>query len=192
MAALAGIVESIPGIAVGLGTGLFGLLHSNRMYRRGLQMFETTPFPEYQIPEPIYANRALAARMAMVGMPAEQYQQALGNIQASQAFGVENMLSRGANVGDINALIGETNRATLGLDAQSAAMRIANERMLMQANQQLASYMNQQYDVNKLQRYLMRIGMAQGLMQAGGQGFAQSLQGLGMLGATMASGGGFI
>jgi hypothetical protein len=175
----AGLAQLISN-GIGAGLGLFGLFHGNRQYKKGLSMFENTPFPEYDIPQEVSANQAIAARLAMSGLPDEQIQAAMNNIQRNQTFGLNALQSRGGTVGAVNSLVGTSNTAELNLEGQDAAAREANQRQLMEANSMMAQYRDKAYQVNKLQRYLMRMGMASSLMQMGNQGFNQGLNQIGI------------
>lgn len=163
---------------LGFGLNLYNTLHSNHMFKKGMQMYQSTPFPEYQIPQEEMQNQSIAARMAMGGLPSEQYQQAMNNIGRNENFGLNALQTRGGNVGDINALVGQSNDATLGLDTANAQARLQNEGTLMNVNQSLAGYKDKAYQVNKLQRYLMRIGMASSMMNSGNQGVSQGISGM--------------
>lgn len=166
------ITQAIPSV--------IGLIRSGRMHKRGMRMFENTQLPEYTTPEEIYQNKALAARLAMSGMPAEQYQQALNSIGRNQTFGVNALQTRGGSVGNINALVGESNDAALNLAAADADARTRNTGVLMNANQALAGYEDKEYNINKLQKYLMRMAMASQLIGGGNAGINSNLNNLGI------------
>lgn len=166
-----------PGV-IGAGVGLYEALHGGAMYRRGLNMYNNTPFPNYTIPQEIYSNQAIAAREAMSGMPAEQYAAALNNIGSSEAKAYTSLQKRG-DVGGINAIQSGANQAKLNLDATAANMRRQNIGQLMNSNQVMAQYRDKAYQVNKLQRYLMRMGMASSLMGYGNQDVNQGINTIG-------------
>lgn len=166
-----------PGV-IGTGIGLYEALHGGKMYRKGLDMYQNTPFPDYTIPQEISSNQDLATRMAMTGMPSAQYAAALNNIGSSEA-GAYSALRKRGDVGDINAIQSSSDAAKLNLDATSANMRRENIGQMMSANQAMAQYRDKAYQVNKLQRYLMRMGMASSLMGYGNQNVNQGLNTIG-------------
>lgn len=175
-AALIGIGANLLG---GVGGGLFSIFHGNKQYKKGLDIFENTPFPEYSEPQEVAANQAIAARMAMTGLPSSQYQRALNNINRSQTFGLNALQTRGGSIGDVNALVGQGNDAALALDTADAEARRQALGTLMQSNLTAAQYKDKAYQINKLQRYLMRLGMASSLMQGGNANLNQGLNTLG-------------
>lgn len=166
-----------PGV-IGTGIGLYEALHGGKMYRKGLDMYQNTPFPDYTIPQEISANQNIATRMAMTGMPSAQYAAAMNNIGSSEA-GAYSALRKRGDVGDINAIQSSSDAAKLNLDATSANMRRQNIGEMMSANQAMAQYRDKAYQVNKLQRYLMRMGMASSLMGYGNQNVNQGLNTMG-------------
>lgn len=169
---------SLAGNTLNMGLSLFQMLHGNAMRKRGMNMFNNTPFPEYTIPKELSTNQSIAEHNAMIGMPSPEREAALNDINANQSFSVKNINARGGNIGDINSIDTNSNNAKLGLEGESAQMRLANSRTLMNANSQMASYRDKAYQINRLQRYLMRMGMASSLMQSGNEGFNSGLNAL--------------
>ena len=178
--ALAGMGGSL----LGAGLGLFQTLHSNKLYNEGLDIYNRTPFPQYTIPSEEEENKALATTMAMTGMPEAQRAEAENAIGRNQAFGLNALQSGRGGAGDVNALVGEANDANLKLAGMSAQERLANQGKLLQVNNQVAGYRDKAFQINKLQRYLMRIGMASSLMGSGAQGVNS---GLNMIGTSLGS-----
>lgn len=152
--------------------------------KKGLRMYNQAEnnFPEYT-PAPQYAeNTRLAAMLAMQGMPAEQYQQAVQGIGRSQQFGLNALQTRGGTIADIGQIVQGGADASTRLGVASAQMKLQGIQNLEQANLQQAQQQQQAYNINKLQRYLMRLGMASSLMQAGGQTLSSGINQLGVLG----------
>jgi hypothetical protein len=169
------------------GSGLASiaqLIFGAHQYKQGMNMYNNTPFPNYNIPSEVSQNQSMAALMAMSGMPMEQYNIAKNNIGESQQFGLNAIKTRGGSIADVNALVGETNKATGNLDAVNAQQKIANEQGLMKANDVMAQYQDKSYDINRLQRYLMRMGIASQLMQGGGSNISGGFNNLAMLGES--------
>jgi hypothetical protein len=149
---------------------------------RGSKMLRDTALPQYQTPESIKQNQALAAMLAMSGMPAEQYAAAAGNIERNQTAALEAVKRRGGNISNVNAITSGANNAYLNLDAANAQMKLRNQANLMNANQVMATYEDKAYNINKLQQYLMRMGIAGGLMTGGNSNIAGAVSGLAQLG----------
>lgn len=81
------------------------------------------------------ANLSDARRMALTGLPAEQYQAALQNIYRTQSAGLGALRDRRSALAGVPALQQTTNDSLLGLAAQDANARRSAERVaLSQAN----------------------------------------------------------
>lgn len=121
--------------------------------------------PTYQIPDEFKQNQVMAAHMAQTGMPQQQYDNSLNNINRNQAGGLYAM-GRNANMGSLTSLVRAGNDATNNLDANDAAQRQNNQRYSIEqngimGNQELAA---QQY--NKFDKYTENFNKAQALRGA--------------------------
>jgi len=86
------------------------------------------------------ANQAF--QRAQTGLPAEQYQQALRDIQRNQAYAISQLQDRRLGVAGIGAVQQRTNDAQLNLDAQNAEARLRNQAI---ADQQQAKLLSLKY-----------------------------------------------
>lgn len=113
-------LAAAPSIVKGLG-GLIGIGKANRAAKRNIR-------PTYEIPKEFQQNVAIADNMARVGMPQQQYNNAINNIGRNQA-GAIRQLGRSANPGaGLASMLRSSNDATMNLDAQDANARMNNQR----------------------------------------------------------------
>lgn len=72
---------------------------------------------------------AEANQRAMNGLPQEQYQKALQDIQRNQGYAIQQLRDRRTGVAGVGAVQQRSNDAVLGLDVQDAAARERNQRL---------------------------------------------------------------
>lgn len=140
--------------------------------------------PEYQIPDEINQNlssaKSYAAQSALEGLPEEQKQQYLSNIQRSEAYGLNQLSTRKAGLAGIASLNQNSNDAYGNLMAQDAGQRIQNQRYGQQlvagANQNLADYKDKSFEFNKVNPYYENTARNNAMIGAGIQNVSQGLQ----------------
>jgi len=157
--------------AAKLGFGIY-------QYAKGKKMAKGLKAPTYT-PQGEIKENAMRARVdASTGLPAEQYTQAMQNINRQQS-----MIARQANsrrMGLMSAMSSArmANDATLNLDVADANMRMRKSAMFMQANKDLASAKDQAWSWNKQQSYLRDYGYAMGLQGMGVKNIAGAADGV--------------
>lgn len=167
-------------------SGLFQGMKARRIERNNVR-------PIQQVQSEYFKNVADAEQMARIGMPQQQYNQGLQNIQRNQS-GVLGALSRSANPNaGLQSLLRASNDATMNLDVQNALQRNQNRRGLMQQRGILAGQKQNAFDWNEKSKYLAKVAEAQALRGAG----AQNLMGafgdvtqIGMMADQQENGGG--
>lgn len=174
-------------VLIGAGAGLVGgalkLFRGNKQRKQGRRMLRENPMPEYQIPTEI-------TEAANEGLPAEQYANAMKNIQRQQMQAIRSAQDRRTATGVIGKVQSNTNDATLDLDVADAQARLAGKR-------QLAQYKDKAWDWNKRQKYERTYGEAMDLIGAGNENFYGGIdQGIASIGqgayGLIGDGGGFI
>lgn len=168
---VSGVLQAAPQVV--------SMINSISQYKKGMRMFNDTPQPVYTIPQQILSNQSIATTMAMNGMPATQFQQGLNQIGRSQTTGLKSIGSLGGAVGDVGAIVGAGDEAANNLAVASANQRLGNVRTLMDTNQTLAEYEDKAFNLNSMQKYLMKMGMASSLISGGKSGLMTSLNNLG-------------
>ena len=135
-------------------------------------------------------GQAIANNMANTGMPSEQYNLAMQNIQRQQLSAL-----RGANDrrGGILAVAGnqaQGNDAVAELDAQNAAARQNNQRYAVGVNNQVGNIKRDLFDKNVRQRYLRKYEEMMGQLGSGNQNLTGGIDSLASAGIGMIGQGG--
>lgn len=161
--------------AVGLVSGLLQSEHAKKLAA-------ANPRPTQTVGAEYYQNQALAQRAAQSGMPAQQYNNQMNQINQGQANGMMGLQGRGAAVGGIGALTARSDQAGQNLNAQDATMRMNNLKGLMQANATIGQQKSAAFDWNQKQQYGEQAAAARNYAGAGMQNIMNSAQDLGKLG----------
>ena len=161
--------------AVGLIGGLLQTAHAKKLAQQNL-------FPTQQVGSEYYQNQALAQRQAQSGMPAQQYNNQMNQINQGQANGMAGLQGRGSAVGGIGALTARTDQAGANLNAQDASMRTNNLKGLMQANATIGQQKQAAFDWNQKQQYSNNAAAARNYQGAGTQNIFNAAQDVGKLG----------
>ena len=156
-AALAGL-----GALGKLGTGIFQGIKANKIDRNNVR-------PIQEVQQEYFKNVSDAEQAARMGMPLQQYQQALQN-QQRNFNGVTTALGRSANSSaGLSSLLRASNDAALNLDVQNAQQRVQNQRYLAGQRGVLAGQKQNAFDWNQKSKYLAEAAKAQALRGAGAQ-----------------------
>lgn len=131
--------------------------------------------PTYEIPDEIRRNMTEAEMQAYEGLPAEQKQQYLQNIQRGQATAVKGLSDRKAGLTGITDVLQAQNDAFTNLVSMDAAARQQNRMLSQQARQTMASYKDKAFDVNKMQPYQEKSEEAQALISSGIQNIGSAM-----------------
>lgn len=160
-----GIGQGTANLASGIFSGIVGLGQK----RKAKRLLANLHRPEYNIPNEVLQNQKRAEMAASEGLPSQQYNQAMQNIQRQQNRG---LTAAGSRRGALMALPGiqqQSNDALLGLDVKDAQARMANQQQLYGINSQVAGYKDKQWGINKMQPYERDYNYAQSLMGMGNQ-----------------------
>lgn len=113
---------------------------------------------------------------AATGLPSEQYNQAMQNIQQQQLMAIQGAHNRRAGIGLIPSITNSTNNANLNLD-------VANANARQQNQMRLASWKDKIWQNNVKSKYNQQYNYGMGLLGAGNQnlvgGIDQGLAGIG-------------
>ena len=175
------------GLIAGGGAAVLKGLGGVAQYIFGKKAEKNNVRPTYEIPEEFQQNLAMAKNMAQVGLPQEQYNNAMTGINRNQAGGLRVLGNSSNPAAGLASIVRAGNDATNGLNVQDANARLQNQRLVLQQNgvlgqQELAK---QQYD--KFDKYNEFDQKAQQLKQAGltnAFGAVNELGQLGMISAT--------
>lgn len=140
--------------------------------------------PVFHIPDEFIQNRNLARQMAQIGLPQQQYNNQLNNINQNQAQGIA-AINNSANPGaGIAATVRAGDNATNTLNAEDAQARANNQRYFISQNgvlgqQELAKQQNDVYD-----KYTRDFNQMQAYRGAANQNYNNAINGAQNLGLT--------
>jgi len=156
-------IPAIIGGATAVGQTLFGA----RQYRKGKEEMEALERPEYEIPEEVAANMTAAELAAMEGLPAEQKQAYVENIQRATGGAMASLQDRGLGVAGASGIFQQQSdayRNLLGMDVQA---RQQGQQNLAQARLTSAGFKDRDFDINQMQPYMQDYMGAQSMTGAG-------------------------
>jgi len=168
------------GLAISAGVGLLSSgiksFFGRSQYRKGKEAMETLERPEYEIPPEVAANLTAAELAAMEGLPAEQKQAYVENIQRATGFAMGSLQDRGLGVAGASGIFQQQSdayRNLLGMDVAARRQGQQKER---------------EQDINLFQPYMQDYMAAQSMMGAGMQNIAGGLQDITQLAGATAMG----
>jgi|SRR6478735_263848 len=168
-------------IAGGLVSGVTGFFQ-RRKAKRELSKLQR---PEYAIPNEIMQNQKMAQLAASEGLPSQQYNNAMKNIQRSQANALSGAIDRRSALMALPKLQQQANDAYGKLDVADANARMNNQRQLYGINSQVAGYRDKAFDINQMQPYQEKKNYYNSLLGAGNQnlmsGIDKAASGVGLL-----------
>ena len=169
-------VAMLASAAVSAGTGIY-------QSARAKKMAKANPRPVYEVPEEMKAALSDAERLALEGLPAEQKQQYIENIQRANQSALRASSDRKGGLAGIGAMHQnelDQYRNLLAMDSQA---RTANQRNLQSVRQDMASIRDKEFRLNKYNPFLQAQQDARNLQAAGMdnlmQGVQQGIYGLG-------------
>lgn len=169
-----------------LAKGITGIIQS----RKARRIEKSNPFVTENANPLFQKNVAIAENMARVGMPQQQYNNAINNIGRNQA-GAIRQLGRSANPGaGLASMVRASNDATIGVDIKDANDRVNNQRFASGQRLNLAQEQNRVWDWNKRQKFLQLLSKSEALKGAGMQNMMGAFNDVSRIGMTALMGGG--
>lgn len=176
-------IAAAPQIIQGIG-GILGLGKGKRNAKKTTRPVEPVN-PLFQ------KNVAMAENMARTGMPQQQYNNQLNNIQRNQAGALSRFGRNGGGTGSLASIVRAGNDATGNLNSQDAMARVNNQRFAFGQRAQLANEQNRVWDYNNKQRYEENAASNAQQIGSNKQNIMNSLTGLSQIGQLgMMNGGG--
>lgn len=155
--------------AIGAGSALYGIGKGIAQSAQANKIDKNNPRPSYEIPQEYINNVNMARQMAEVGLPQQQYNNQLNNINQNQAAGLQ-ALNNSANPGaGVVSAIRAADAATNTLNAQDAAARQANQRFYIGQNTALGQQKLAQQQYNRFDKYTEQFNKAAALRGAANQ-----------------------
>lgn len=160
--------QAAQGITEGLG-GIVKLIAGSSQKKKANKLLSGLQYPNEQIPSEITAAAA-------TGLPSEQYNQGMQNIQRQQLIALRGAHDRRGGLGLISGIQQGTNDADLNLDVKNAQARQQNQF-------RLAGWKDKVWQNNIKDKYNRDYNYAMGLLGQGNQnvygGADQALAGAG-------------
>lgn len=167
------------GLVSGLISGIAGIGQRNKA-KKALNQLQ---YPTEQLPEELTRNQNMAEQMAGQGLPSEQYNQAMKNIERQQLMALNNAHNRRSGLIGLGGIQQRGDDALLNLDVANSQQRIANQRNLMSVNSQVAGVKRDLFDKNVRDKYNRDYGYNMSLLGSGNQnlfgGIDKGVAGLG-------------
>lgn len=178
----------IAGIAMGVGgivKGVTGAIQAGKGKKLLKKIGES---PQEQMPDEINQNVTDAGIDAATGMPSEQYNIAMRNIQRNQLWAMRNAAGRRGGLMALPTIMAGTNDATGNLDATSAGMRLANRQRLYGARNTAANWKDKLWQTNIKNPWDLKYNYAMGLLGQGNENLTSGISDISAGGLTALSG----
>lgn len=144
--------------------------------------------PVEKIPQEIMQNQELASLRSKTGLPSEQYNMAMKNIQRQQARTLRAANDRRMGLNVLSSVDDNAQRAIGNIDAQNAIARQNNEKVSMDVNNQVGNWKRGVYDRNVRQVWNRNFDYNMGLLGSGNQNIQNSIaSGLNLAGSLASS-----
>jgi hypothetical protein len=157
---------------VGAATALYGLYQR----KKADKLDKNNVRPTYEIPLEIQQNLSQAQQQALQGLPEEQKQQFISNLQRSSAYALSQGSSRRGGLAGISAINQNQNDAYGNLLVQDAGARMQNQQQLYGMRQNMVDYKDKQWGINKENPYYEMVAKAESLRGAGAQNISSGAQ----------------
>jgi hypothetical protein len=126
----------------------------------------------------ILYNQQLAQNIASQGIPDSAKNYYTDNINKALGSGINAILEGGGDLNMINSLVGGATNSYKSMLAQDAQQKLANQGVLMQANQNVANQNQENWNWNKADPYLTNLARATQQTNSGITNIAGGLQDL--------------
>ncbi len=148
-------------VAAGIASGAATMAGVQYIKGKRDQKKDEANRPVYNIPDEVKQNLTDAEIMALEGMPAEQKQAYLSNLERGTAFGLSQMGTRKAGLTGLATLNEQQNQGYQGMLAMDSAQRMQNKGVVMQQRQNMADYKDQAFQFNTIDPYYEGIARKQ-------------------------------
>lgn len=109
--------------------------------------------PQYQVPDEVKQNLSAAQQDALEGLPEEQKQMFLSNLERGQANSLSQIGSRSGGLAGVAAVNQNGNDAYGNLLGMDSAARMQNKQQLYNQRQNMADYKDQAFQFNTVNPY---------------------------------------
>jgi len=166
-------------------TGIFQRAKGRRLLKQAGES------PLQHIPTEVLQNQQQAQINANQGLPREQYNQAIKNLQRQQMMALRGALDRRGGLATLAGNQQAFNDSLTNLDVENAKARIKNQNTLYGINNNVAGWKDKIWNNNVKAPWERKYQYAQSLIGSGNQNATTGLDQLGAAGLQYAAGGGF-
>ena len=166
---------AIAGAASLIGGGIKAISGASQKKQGKKLLKQIGDSPQEQMPDEINQNVTDAGIDAATGMPSEQYNIAMRNIQRNQLWAMRNAAGRRGGLMALPTIMAGTNDAIGNLDATSAGMRLANRQRLYGARNTAANWKDKLWKTNVQDPWTMKYNYGMGLLGQGNENFVGGL-----------------
>lgn len=142
----------------------------------GLYKQKKNKRPTYEIPQEIQQNLNQAQQQALQGLPEEQKQQYLTNLQRGSAQALASSGTRRGGLAGIAGINQSQNDEYGNLMTMDAQARAQNQNQLYGMRQTMADYKDQAFQINKSNPYYEQTAQNNAMIGAGMQNMSQGFQ----------------
>jgi len=142
--------------------------------------------PVYNIPQEFYQNREIARQMAQIGMPQQQYNNSVNNINGTQAAALATAQNSSNPAAAITGIVSGTNRAKGNLDAEDSQARENNQRYFINENSQVADQELKKQQSDVFDKFTRDFNQYQALKGASMQSLNNAISGAQQIGGAIA------
>jgi hypothetical protein len=175
-------------IAQGVG-GLINLAVGAGQKRKGKKLLKKIgDSPDMNIPNEVLQNQKMAQLRANTGLPQEQYNQAMKNLQRNQMMALSGARDRRGGLSILSATQQNMDDGTLNLDVADAKARIGNENTLYGVNNNVANWQQKKWQNNVADKWNRKYQYGMSLLGAGNQNFSGGANQIASAGISYLSG----
>lgn len=154
-----GLLSAIPA-AVQAGTGIYQMF-------KGRQQRKSLDRPEFAIPQETLDKLTDAQVQSLVGLPEEQRQKMIQDIERGQQSALQQYSSMGAGLKGIAAAQQTATDAMLDVGTLDAQERIAAQQRLQDVRGEVSRLREKEFELNEMQPYLNKMRSAEAMSGAG-------------------------
>ena len=176
------VAIGVSSAAIGAGMGVYGIIDGKKQQSKAKAEMDKLNKPSYQIPQEILDNLSDAEKRTVEGLPAEQKQEYVKNLERTQQSYMKGASDRKAGLAGLQDSTNRANDQYTNLVSMDAATRAQNKRAKEQeismARGAVADAKNQEFAFN-MQDYQAQLQSAQANYQAGAQNMNAGMQQVG-------------
>lgn len=169
-------------------TGLISGIMGGSELKKAKALEAENARPTETVPQGVLDATALARHMANMGMPAEQYNQILQQIQRGGTTALASARDRRSSLDVTSTVQQAMNDAQLSLGAKSSEMKQQNQQTLISTLQNLGSWQDKIWQWNSGQKFMENAAAIRALKGAGNANINTMFDSILSAGATAATG----